>query len=114
MKKKKNLYEVVYETFIIINDIKKIPIGLKYRLININARNLDYGDFMYYFDLNNEFEVLKFILDDNNMEEITRYSFIKSDPILLFKTNNEHLFDAQKEHFEIDISLSREERGYCK
>ena len=46
--KDKSLYDVMYVVYKEINDAKRLPNALKYRLNNINARFLNYRDFIYY------------------------------------------------------------------
>ena len=112
--KKRSLYEVVVSTFREISNSKIIPKGLKFRLININARNLDYDEFKYYYDLKNEYETLKFLLNDMNLEEITRYSLAYCRDESPIWVDSSFAKDALKEHLMIDYSLCEEEMGYQK
>lgn len=73
------LYDAMIETYRVLYNTKKIPQGLKFRLYNFGAYNLSYYKFMGYFDLKDNIEVLNFILDDKNMEDIIRYSTTYQD-----------------------------------
>ena len=114
--KSKSLYEVVCQVFKEINEGKSIPTSLKFRLNNINARFLSYYEFSQFFDLKNEYEVLKFILDDQNIEEIMRYSSRMNvlGGKISIKGCGDYLRDSSKEHLLIEKMLLREEKGYHK
>ena len=68
------LFDAMIETYKLLYPTRRVSQGLKFRLNNIGARNLSYYKFMDYFNLQDNFETLNFILDDKNMEEIMRYS----------------------------------------
>lgn len=68
------LYSVVFEEYCKIYGVNTIPNGLKMFLTNIRARRINYYAFMDYFDLKDEKEMLEFLLNDENREEIMRYS----------------------------------------
>lgn len=114
--KSKSLYEVVCQVFKEINEGKGIPTSLKFRLNNINARFLSYYEFSQFFDLKNEYEVLKFILDDQNIEEIMRYSSRMNTLNRKFslKGFGDYLKDSSEEHLLIEKMLLREEKEYHK
>lgn len=114
--KSKSLYEVICHTFKELNDGNRIPTFLKFRLNNINARFLSYHEFSLFFDLNNEYEALKFILNDQNIEEILRYSLRMNvlNSKISVTGNVDYLEDSSKEHLLIEKMLLREEKEYHK
>ena len=75
----KSVYDAVYQAYRGINEGRSLPYSLKCRLVNICARFLNYNDFLNQFGLRNEYDVLKFVLDDNNVEELIRYSLQNTD-----------------------------------
>ena len=75
------LYDVMYKTYRELYGVKELPTFLKFRLNNIGARNLNYNSFIEYFDLNNPFATLKFIMDDDNLETIMRYANNHKDSV---------------------------------
>ena len=115
----KSLFEIVCGVFKEINEGKKIPTSLKFRLNNINSRFLSYDEFIQYFNLKNEYEALKFILDDQNIEEIMRYSSRMNVlngkfSIRTIRSSGNYLKDSSKEHLLIEKMLLREEKEYHK
>lgn len=109
------LYDIILKTFKEIYPNKKMPKYLTFRLKNYGARELNYLDFRNYFNLENRYEVLNFILDDNNMTEILRYASNHiSDTFKYVYEKQDYEKDAKIEHKHIDISLNNEEKGYQK
>ena len=107
MKNNRILYDVMIKTYKELNDFKKVPIGLRYRLNNINSRKLIYEDFIYYFNLENEYEAFKFILDDKNVEEIIRYSLGNSVMATGYWVESGYMLDTKKESLESGRSLKK-------
>lgn len=112
------LYDYLSKAYKEMFKVKELPVVLKFRLNNIAARKLSFEDFLYYFDLKNEYEALDFILDDCNMENIMRYSLEKSKHKNINyypqrnKKNMGYDDEATKVHIEIENYMQEEDKEY--
>ncbi len=113
------LYNYVVNAYKKLFKGKKVPLALYFRLNNIGARNINYDEFINYFDIKNEFEALEFILDDKHMEEIMRYSLrqLEDGEVSYYshqKNKRGYNKDSNDEHQTIDKYLQKEEKEYRK
>ena len=106
-----NAYEKLFKT-------RKIPDALKFRLYNIKANNMVYSDFIHYFNLKNATEALYFILEDNNLEDIMRYSLriVDDERQTIYYPSNRvpcgYNDDSVREHRDINKATNEEEKEY--